>query len=118
MRRMKGVTPRPRNLFVTPSDKTRPLSKNALSYLLQDTILEAHRSLPTDLLPLKVRAHDIRGVATSLNLWRDTSVMAMLHAASWKTPSVFAKHYLWDVGRTDGDTFSLGAIVASGDIMD
>ena len=116
--RMKTVARRPRNLFVSPADKSRPLSKNALSYLLKETILQAHRSLPENLLmPLRVRAHDIRGIATSLNLWRNKSVESILNAASWRTPSVFAAHYLHDVERSDGATFSLGPIVAAGDIV-
>ncbi|MPC97723.1 hypothetical protein E2C01_093052 [Portunus trituberculatus] len=116
--RMGNVARRPRNLFVSPADKSKPLSKNALAYLLREIILQAHRSLPKNLLmPLRVRAHDIRGIATSLNLWRNKSVEAVLNAASWRTPSVFAKYYLHDVERSDGDTFSLGPIVAAGGIV-
>lgn len=116
--RTREITPKPRNLFVSPSDRSKPLSKNALSYLLRETILQAHQSLDEDhMRPLRVRAHDIRGIAASLNLWRNRSVSSVLEAASWKTPSVFVNHYLRDVERTDGDTFSLGPIVAAGDIV-
>ncbi|MPC67967.1 hypothetical protein E2C01_062156 [Portunus trituberculatus] len=94
--RLKEVTPKPRNLFVSPSNRSRPLSRNGLSYLLP---------------------HDIRGVATSINLLRNKSVAAILDAASWKTPCVFAKHYLRDVERSEGDMLSLGAIVAAGDVV-
>ena len=69
------------------------------------------------LVPLRVRAHDVRRIATSINLWSNKSVEAVLNAASWRTPSVFAKHYLDDVERSDGDTFSLGPIVAAGGIV-
>ena len=116
--RTRNVTPKPRNLFTSPSDKSRPLSRNALSYLLRETILHAHQSLPEDhLTPLRVRAHDIRGIAASLNLWKNRSVALVLETASWKTPSVFVNHYLKDMERTDGDTFSLGPLVAAGSFV-
>ena len=116
--RTKGLSPRPRNLFVSPSNPSRPLSKNALSFLLKETITEAHQSLPEDMLQtLKVKAHDIRGIATSLNLSRNHCFSTILEAASWRTPSVFANHYLKDVERREGDVFSLGPVVAAGDIL-
>ena len=118
LERTKGISPKPRNLFVSPSNTSKPLSKNALSFLLKETILQAHQSFPEELQqPLKVRAHDIRGIATSLNLSRNHSFNSILEAASWKTPSVFANHYLKDLERIEGDTFSLGPVVAAGDIV-
>lgn len=72
------------------------------------------RSLVEDLLtPLRLRINEIWGVATSLNLWGNQSVEAVLNAASWSTPLNFAKHYLHDVEQSDGDTFSLGVTVVS-----
>lgn len=118
LERTKGISPKPRNLFVSPSNNSKPLSKNALSFLLKETILQAHQAFPEELQqPLRVRAHDIRGIATSLNLCRNHSFNSILEAASWKTPSVFANHYLKDLERIEGDTFSLGPIVAAGDIV-
>ena len=34
----KEVLPRPRSLFVSVRDKSRPLSKNAISFFLRETI--------------------------------------------------------------------------------
>ena len=114
----RDVTPKPRHLFASPSNTSRPLSKNALSYLLRETILHAHQSLHEDHMPpLWVRAHDVRGIATSLNLWKNHSVASVLEAASWKTPSVFVMHYLKDMERSDGDTSSLGPLVAAGSFV-
>ena len=116
--RTKDLRPGTRNLFVSPKDRSKPLSKNALSSLLRETILRSHQELSEDHLPLlKVRAHEIRGIAASLNMWRNKSLSSVLEAASWKTPSVFANHYLRDIERVDGDVFSLGLIVAGGDVV-
>ena len=68
---------------------------------------------------LKVVAHSVRGVATSFNFWKNKSLKDVLTAATWKTPSVFAKHYLKDVERFAPQDliYSLGPIVAGGGIV-
>ncbi|MPC76282.1 hypothetical protein E2C01_070691 [Portunus trituberculatus] len=56
---------RPRNLFLAVKCPSRPMSKAAISFFLQDTIKSAHASFPdSSCRELKVRAHDIRGIAT------------------------------------------------------
>ena len=112
------MRPRTRNLFISPDDRSKPLSKNALSCLLRETILQSHQELDEKHFPSKrVRAQDIRGIAAFFNMWHNKSLSVVLEAASWKKPSVFTNHYLRDVERVDGDTVSLGPIVAGGDVV-
>ncbi len=48
------------------------LSRQLHGLTIASERLQAHQSLDEDhMRPLKVRAHDIRGIATSLNLWRN-----------------------------------------------
>ena len=95
------------------------MSKAALSFFLRETIRTAHDSLPDSLCTtLKVRAHDIRGIATSMLLWKNTPITSILEAACWKTRSVFADHYLKDIQRQEGDIFALGPVVAAGVVVD
>ncbi|MPC78058.1 hypothetical protein E2C01_072532 [Portunus trituberculatus] len=69
LERSKNFSHKPRNLFISPSNTAKPFSKNALLFLLKEIILQAHESFPEELQqPLKLRAHDIRGIATLLNL--------------------------------------------------
>ena len=42
------VSPRSRSLFVSPANTSGPLSKNALSFRLRETIRQAHQSLRAD----------------------------------------------------------------------
>ena len=85
--------PRPRQLFLSVRDPCRPLSKAALSYFLRETIKSAHASLPEHLCSeIKVKAHDIRGIATSMLWWKNKPLSSILAAACWKTHSVFADH--------------------------
>lgn len=110
---------RPRNLFVSVRSPNRPMSKAAISFFLRDIIKESHQSFPVELgLLLKVRAHDIRGIAASMLLWKNSSISSILEAACWKTPSVFADYYLKDIQRQEGEVYALGPVVAAGDIVD
>ena len=60
---------RPRHLFVLLKDHTRPMSKAAISYFIRRVIQSAHETFPECLAGLlKVKAHEVRAVATSL-LW-------------------------------------------------
>ena len=105
---------------MSPRDNTRSMSKNGVSYHLRDLIVQAHRSLDeSDMDLLKVKAHDIRGIATSFNFWVNRSIQDVLKAATWKTASVFAKHYFRDIERFSPQNmlYSLGPIVAAGGIV-
>ena len=44
-------------------------------------------------LPQNVRAHDVRGVATSLAFVAGLSVEDVLRAGHWSNPHTFLKHY-------------------------
>ena len=110
---------RPRNLFLAVKGPSRPMSKAAISYFLRDTIKSAHEAVSASTcLEVKVKAHDIRGIAASMLLWKNCSVPSILQAARWRTHSVFADHYLRDVAREDEDVFSLGPVVAAGHVLD
>ncbi|XP_045130668.1 uncharacterized protein LOC123515846 [Portunus trituberculatus] len=109
---------RPRSLFVSLRDPARRMSKAAISFFLRDTIKTAHESFPEELGPLfKVRAHDIRGIATSMLLWKNSSVASILEAACWKTHSVFVDYYLRDIQRQEGDVSALGPVIAAGNLV-
>ena len=116
MEATKEVLPRPRSLFVSVRDKTRPLSKNAISFFLRETIQQAIQPEGAP-APAGVRAHSIRGLATSLNFWKNRSLAAVLEAATWKANTVFVSHYLKDVQRTYEQCHSLGPIVAAGAVV-
>ncbi|MPC68305.1 hypothetical protein E2C01_062503 [Portunus trituberculatus] len=95
------------------------MSKAAISFFLRNTIKSAHASFPdSSCCELKVRAHDIRGIATSTLLWKNCSVLTILRAACWRTPLVFADHYLREIVRQEGDIFTLGPVVAAGHVVD
>ena len=63
---------------------------------------------------LRVKAHDTRGVATSLNFMKILSLDKVVEAASWRTNSVFASHYLKDVEIVYENCRALGHFIAAG----
>jgi len=106
------------NLFCSVANPARPISKNGLSFFIKKLILDAHQWLPSELHPIcKVKAHDVRGVATSLAFTRNVAFDKILSAASWKSSSVFATYYLRDLSLDYGDCRSLGPIVSAGAVL-
>ena len=92
--RSPGFTPN--RLFVSPSDPKRSMSKNAMSFFLRQLITESGAGS----FSVPPRAHDIRGIATSLNYYSNLSLSAISEAATWKSKRVFAIRYLKDMSAT------------------
>ncbi len=89
-----------------------------MSFFLIETIKRGHEPLSVDLSPfLRLRVYDICGITTYILLWKNKSLSTILDVACWKTPSVFADHYLKDFQRMKGDFFVLGPVVVAGDIV-
>ena len=101
-----SLAPSRRRLFVSPSCPTRAMSKNAVSFFLHEVIHGAEVGT--------VRAHDIRGVSTSVAFHRNWSVSAVLDAATWSSSSVFTSFYLRDLQNEFQGLRSLGPFVAAG----
>ena len=112
------VGPGVSRLFVSPRFPSNHASKNALTAMAKAVIREAHIHLCPDLLPvLKVKAHELRGVSTTLAFKRNLSLQAVMEAAQWRCQSVFASHYLKDISfdyeicRTLGPLLVAGALI-------
>ena len=114
-----SLSPHPRSLFVSPRCPSRLLSKNALSFFLRSVILQSLSSAPSSFPSSSssgsaaVRAHSIRGVATSAGFSRNASLSSILEAATWRSSSVFTSFYLRDIQFSSANGFSLGSVVAA-----
>ena len=115
LRRTRSVVVRASSLFVSPCSPSRPISKNAVSYFLREVISEAGAVRADVAAPL--RAHSVRGVATSVSLLRNWSISKMLEAATWRSNSVFASFYFRDISYVFEGLRSLGPFVAAGNIV-
>ena len=97
MTRTSQVVNRPRRLFVSPRCPSRAMSKNGISSMLREVIVQSGASSQSGQAP---RAHSIRGVATSSAFFRNWSLRSVLGAASWRSNTVFTSFYLQDLQFT------------------
>ena len=98
-------------LFVSPRWPSRALSKDAVSFFLRDVITAAGAARPE---VGSVRAHDIRGVSTSVAFHHNWSVSTVLESATWSSSLVFSSFYLRDIQHEYDGIRSLGPFVAAG----
>ena len=97
-----------RQLFISLNPKYEvDVSVNALSRWARETISRAYQDGP----PSSSKPHELRAWSASLALSRNVSMIDILAAAYWKSPSTFTNHYLRDVSqvREDG-LFSLSPL--------
>ena len=80
----------PPRLFISPKNPKRSMSKNAMSFYLRQLIVDSGAVSSTR----PPRAHDIRGIATSLNYYSNLSLTSLMQVATWKSKRVFASRYL------------------------
>ena len=96
----------PSRLFVSPRNPER-----AMSFYLRQLIVDSG-AMSTSRPP---RAHDIRGIATSLNYYSNLSLSNLMQVATWKSNSVFASRYLKEVSATQDNLRQFGPLVIAGD---
>ena len=109
--RTSGIVNRPHHLFVSSKCPSRAMSKNGISYMLHEVIVQSGASSQSGQVP---RAHSIRGIATSSAFFRNWSLRSVLEAASWRSNTVFTSFYLRDLSFTSDGVHSLGPFVAAG----
>ena len=97
-----------------PRRPSRSISKNALSFFLREVIRDSGAIVASS---APVRAHSIRGVATSVSFLCNWAVSKVLEAATWKSNSVFASFYLNGVSYVFEGLRSLGPFVAAGQVV-
>ena len=101
----------PSRLFVSPRNLERAISKNAMSFYLRQLIVDSG-AVSSSRPP---RAHDIRGIATSLNYYSNLSLSNLMQVATWKSNRVFASRYLKEVSATQDNIQQFGPLVIAGD---
>ena len=112
LRRTSKFVNRPRRLFVSPRCPSRAMSKNGISFLLREVIVQSGASSEEVATP---RAHSIRVIATSSTFFKNWSISSVLEAASWKSNTVFSSFYFRDLQYVFEGVRSLGPFVAAGE---
>ena len=84
---------------------SRAMSKNGISFLLREVIVNSGASSVDVAAP---RAHSIHGIATSSAFFKSWSLSSVLEAVSWRSNTVFTSFYLNDVHYIFEGVRSLG----------
>ena len=88
--------------------------KNTVSFWIRKVIFAAYEESPEELKKkFKIRAHDVRALASSWAFLRNISLDEVMEACSWKAPSTFIRHYLRDLTEISGNLHKLGPIIAA-----
>ena len=101
----------PSRLFVSPRNLERVMSKNAMSFYLRQLIVDSGAVSS----PRPPRAHDIRGISTSLNYYSNLSLSNLMQVATWRSNRVFASRYLKEVSATQDNIQQFGPLIIAGD---
>ena len=109
--RTASLAPPRHRLFVSPRRPSYSLLKNAVSFFLRDVISSAGASRPE---VVRIRAHDVRSVSTSVAFHRNWSVSSVLDSATWSSSSVFSSFYLRDIQHEYDGLFVSGSVCGCG----
>ena len=105
-------------LFVSTGHVKKRVTCNTISFQLRSVISMARASTSEeDCRSLRVRAYEVRKVATSLLFKRNCAVHQVLKAETWSSQSTFSAFYLRDVTHRHLDTFSIGPEVAAQQVV-
>ena len=64
-----------------------------------------------------IKAHQVRAVAASHAFHKNVALDSIMHACTWKSPNTFMSYYLKDVAWKNGETYSLGPVVAAQQVV-
>lgn len=95
LQRTKSFRPKRDRLFVSTNSKTpKSIAKNTISFWIRKVVRLAYEAASEDDRVLcKIKAHEVRALATSLLFKKNSSVEEVMSAASWRCNSTFASFF-------------------------
>ena len=115
LKRTRSHRPAIKRLFITTVNHPRGIAKNTVSFWIRQVIRRAYKD-KQESMP-EAKAHELRGMSSSLLFKKNLSVSQVLRAGTWKSQTTFTSFYLQDVTFKSLDLFSLGPIVAAQEIL-
>ena len=109
-----------RRLFVPIKDNNagKELSSSSISRWICTTIVDSHAAIQDSKnLSGSVKAHEVRVVATSLQLFNKVDLHSVMKAGRWPSGGAFTSFYLRDLCPQAESLQRAGPIVAAGDIV-
>ena len=110
-----------RRLFVPIKDKNagKELSASTISRWICTTIVDSHAAIQNNSRNLSgsVKAHKVRAVASSLQLFNKVDLHSVMKAGRWSSGGTFTYFYLRDLCPQADSLQRAGPIVAAGDVV-
>ena len=109
-----------RRLFVPIKDNnaSKELSASSISRWICTTIVDSHATIQDSKnLSGSVKAHEVRAVATSLQLFNKVDLHSVMKAGRWSSGGTFTSFYLRVLCPQADSLQRAGPIVAAGDIV-
>ena len=109
-----------RRLFVPIKDNNagKELSASSISRWICTTIVDSHDAIQdSKKLSGSVKAHEVRAVATSLQLFNKVDLHSVMKAGRWSSGGTFTSFYFRDLCPQAESLQRAGPIVAAGDIV-
>lgn len=101
-------------LFLPIKEGKADISAQTISSWLRSVISSAYADLsPQAAKLLRIRAHEVRAVSTSLALQRNCAVQDIIQAVGWRSNSTFARFYMRDLSTQREELNMVGDIVAA-----
>ena len=103
---------------IKDNNADRELSASTISRWICTTIVDSHAAIQNSRnLSGSVKAHEVRVVATSLQLFNKVDLHSVMKARRWSSGGTFTSFCLRDLCPQAGSLQRVGPIVVSGDII-
>ena len=109
------------SLFILFKDNNagKELSAALISRWICTTIVDSQASIQSSLnIPGKAKAHEVRAVATSFQLFNKVDLQTVMKAGRWSSGGTFTSFYLRDLCRHADSIRKTGLVVAAGEIVE
>ena len=111
-------TGKARVVLIKDNNAGKELSASSISRWICTTIVDSHAAIQDSKnLSGSVKAHEVRAVATSLQLFNKVDLHAVLKAGRWSSGGTFTSFYLRDLCPQADSLQRAAPIVAAGDIV-
>ncbi|CAG2205311.1 unnamed protein product [Mytilus edulis] len=105
-------------LFIPITKGISDISAKTISTWICNTVILAYKSASSEVLVKhQVKAHEVRALASSWNIFNSSSMSEIMSAGFWRSDSAFYNHYLRSMPLHCDNLYSLGPLVAAQQVV-
>ncbi|CAG2205223.1 unnamed protein product [Mytilus edulis] len=105
-------------LFIPIKKGISYISAKTISTWICNTVILAYKSASSEVLVKhQVKAHEVRALASSWNIFNSSSMSEIMSAGFWRSDSAFYNHYLRAMPLHCDNLYSLGPLVAAQQVV-